>query len=94
MIWPEDNTDFQSLVNNAMSDRRSELASKIRDALGKPDIIGRTLEALETIVASIDEQLESSKSDDHYARSVRARDGMYDRVLMYRAIAALAAADG
>ena len=95
VTWPEEDDDFARLVNNAMSDYKSELASKLRDALGQPDVITRTVVALNTIIDQIEAQLESSWSDDHKLRTERARERMLERLDMYTAVESLhGVADG
>lgn len=91
---PKDATEFRELVNNAVSDRCTEMSATLRDVLARPDVVRRTLDALEEIVEAIDLQIDTSTSDDHYARSVKARDKMYANLTAYRAIASLVAPNG
>lgn len=91
--WPKDDEDFRAVVGQAMGDRKSDMAARVRDALGEPTVVGRTVGALEQIIDSMDAQLESSWSEDHTDRTTRARDRMLDRLVWYRTVASMGAGD-
>lgn len=88
MQWPE-GEDFIQLVGSAVKDRRSETAAKMRDALARPEIVHATVEALETIVDRIDEQLEVRASEELQRRREGARNSHYDWLVWYRTAASL-----
>lgn len=89
-MWPVDEDDFVQLVASAVKDRRTSMAVRMRDALAGPDVIGRTVKALETVVDRIDTQLrEEAASEELQARRERARDGMWDSLVWYRQVRAL-----
>lgn len=91
MIWPEAE-DFTQLVGSAVKDRRSTTAAQMRDALAGPDIVHRTVEALESIVDRIDKHLEEPCDAETYRRREGARNSHYDWLVWYRTAASLAEA--
>lgn len=89
-MWPVDEDDFVQLVASAVKDRRTSMAVRMRDALAGPDVIGRTVAALETVVDRIDAQLrDECPPEDVRVRRERARDGMWDSLVWYRQMLAL-----
>ena len=89
MMWPTDDDDFSEIVSQAMEPGPYQSNARMRDLLAKPDVIGRTVAALETIVDRIDDQLEHWEAPPHVReRRERARDAMWGRLVWYRALAA------
>lgn len=93
IVWPE-GEDFTQLVATAMKDRTSRMGARLREKLAEPDTINRTVSALEQIVDNIDEQLEVQGVDPELrARRERARDGMWDWLVLFRTYASIQDAD-
>ena len=86
-MWPDDDDEFEALVSGAVKDHRSDMARRVRDKLASSDVIGRTVRALERIVARVDEHLESDCDEDVRRRREHARDGFYEALNMYRVLA-------
>ena len=86
-MWPVDDDEFEALVSGAVKDHRSDMARRVRDNLAHPDVIGRTVQALEGIVARVDEHLLAACDDDVRRRREHARDGFYEALNMYRVLA-------
>lgn len=89
-MWP-DGEDFIQLVSTAVKDRRTDMAARMRDKLAEDDVIARTVVALETLVDRIDEHLRTpGVPEELQERRERARDGMWDSLVWYRQLQALA----
>lgn len=86
-MWPVDDDEFEALVSCAVKDHRSDMARRVRDKLANPDVIGRTVLALERIVERVDEHLLAACDDDVRRRREHARDGFYEALNMYRVLA-------
>ena len=86
-MWPVDDDEFEALVSCAVKDHRSDMARRVRDKLANPDVIGRTVQALDRIVARVDEHLLAACDDDVRRRREHARDGFYEALNMYRVLA-------
>jgi hypothetical protein len=92
-MWP-DGEDFIQLVSTAVKDRRTDMAARMRDKLAEPDVIGRTVAALETLVDRIDEHLRTPCAPEELqSRRERARDGMWDSLIWYRTVLSMVVSD-
>lgn len=95
MPWPEDDEVFTQLVSDAMSDRRSQDAVRMRDALSNLGVIDRTLEALELIADRIDDQLAVLPEGDYRKKIQRAAKKYADSIVWYEQMRLIReAADG
>ena len=85
-MWPVDDDEFEALVSCAVKDHRSDMARRVRDKLAHHDVIGRTVQALDRIVARVDKHLLAACDEDVRRRREHARDGFYEALNMYRVL--------
>ena len=93
--WPEDDEQFAQIVSTAVSDRRSRSAVDMRDALAELAVVDRTIDALDSILESVDGQLEAVTDVEHRVRLERAKRKFLDNLSWFEQMRAIReAADG
>lgn len=89
MNWPTDDKEFETIVATAVKGR-GKRASLMRDALAAPDVVKRTIDALETLVARVDRHLLAPATEEQIRKREIVRDALYDYLVWCRAAEGLA----